>query len=176
MSNRYLKFLCDKVYGRRDKRNFSRLLESLYRFEFYSLVPNDDNRGRDGEHLREEFLDKLQFEGPQGSSFVPEGPCTVLEMLVGLAKRLEFDLLGGEYEKNLGECFWILIENLGLEEATDDNFDENMVEKRVKILLERRYSRKGEGGLFPLRVTLLDQRKIEIWYQMSEWVIQNYPI
>ena len=87
--NRYLDFLCD-VVGR--AYEYDKLLAHLHGIEFYSLVPNDDNRGVDGEQMRTIFLDEV---GPQGSTSLPNGPCTVLEMLIGVAQRLEFELEGG---------------------------------------------------------------------------------
>ena len=170
----YFDFLCDIVgHG----YEYSSLLVSLHKLEFYSLVPNDDNRGVDGEKLREIFLDEVD---PQGVSSLPNGPCTVLEMLVGLAKRLEFDLFGSKFERSEGECFWLLINNLGLEWCDNYRWEaenkEKEVEKRIQILLDREYFPDGKGGLFPLRVTHLNQQKVELWYQMSFWVIENCPI
>lgn len=174
--NRYLDFLC-KIVGR--EYGYEQLLAHLHRIEFYSLVPHDDNRGLDGEQLREQFLDEV---GPQGSSSLPNGPCTVLEMLIGVAKRLEFDLAGGRYERSSGEWFWVLIDNLQLESCDDLIYEhphggaEQEVDEKIRILLERGYDTDGEGGLFPLRDPRKDQRRVEIWYQMSAWVIENYPI
>ena len=50
------------------------------------------------------------------------------------------------------------------------------VKAAVECLLERRYLEDGDGGLFPLKCPRKDQRRVEIWYQMSAWVIENYPI
>ena len=182
MKNRYLDFLCE-IVGR--TYEYSLLLEHLHRIEFYSLVPNDDNRGVDGEALRELYLDEV---GPQGVSplrflaedEVPNGPCTVLEMLVGVAQRLEIDLFGSRFERSVGEWFWVLIDNLGLEWCDNHGWNtENRaseVAKKVEILLERRYSTDGNGGLFPLKWAQKDQRRVEIWCQMSFWINENCPI
>ena len=40
--------------------------------------------------------------------------------------------------------------------------------------VERRYKRSGEGGLFPLKNAAKDQRKVEIWYQLSSYLLENY--
>ena len=172
--NEYLDFLCN-VVGR--AYEYDKLLAHLHRIEFYSLVPNDDNRGVDGEQLRTIFIDEV---GPQGSTSLPKGPCTVLEMLIGVAYRLEFELLGGRFERPASDWFWILIENLELEWCDNvlysrlDSVGE--VDERVKNLLERNYGTDGHGGLFPLKRATKDQRRIEIWYQMSSWLLENYPI
>jgi len=179
MMSRYFEFLCD-VVGR--TYEYHLLLEHLHGIEFYSLVPNDDNRGVDGECLRELYLDESMAwsasrRRTNEDSLV--GPCTVLEMLIGLAKRVEEDLLGSPFEHSTAECFWILIENLGLEWCDDvwiEQHGAKEVDEKVMILLERRYSYDGDGGLFPLRMAQKDQRRVEIWYQMSAWIIENYPV
>ena len=172
--NRYLEFLCD-VVGR--AYEYDKLLEHLHGIEFYSLVPNDDNRGVDGEQMRTIFMDE---EGPQGSTHLPDGPCTVLEMLIGVSYRLEFELLGSRYGRPASDWFWVLIENLELDWCDNVLYSRpesvRELDERVTNLLERRYSTNGKGGLFPLKSTKKDQRRIEIWYQMSAWVIENYPI
>jgi len=152
-------------------------LAQLHGVEFYSLVPNDDNRGADGEQLRNIYIDEV---GPTRAPSLPKSPCTVLEMLIGVAYRLEFELLGGNYERPAKDWFWVLIDNLGLEWFVDTNFTQynvlSEVDEKVQILLERQYNTDGSGGLFPLSYPQKDQRRVEIWYQMSAWVIENYPI
>ena len=32
----------------------------------------------------------------------------------------------------------------------------------------------GFGGLFPLKHAKKDQRKVEIWYQLQNWLMENY--
>jgi hypothetical protein len=173
MKNKYFKYLCDLV----ENDGYLRLLEKLHSIEFYSLVPHDDNRSADGEKLREIFIDEL---GPQAHSFLPKNGCSVLEMMIGVAKRLEFDLCGSFYEKSSTEWFWVLIDNLGFSDFSDQFYDIDMRDlaetEMVKCLLERRYSKSGEGSLFPLKKTKKDMRNVEIWYQMSEWIIENYPV
>lgn len=174
-TNEYFNFLC-KIVGKANQ--YSQLLRLLNRIDFYSLVPNDDNRGADGVHLREMFCDE---EGSHyDSSLCPSGPCTMLEMLIGLSMRLEFETAQSKYEKNPGEWFWILIDNLGLLHLDNAAFyhgasiDE--VLDKVKVFLEREYTYSGEGGLFPLKYPKNDQRLVEIWYQMSAYVMENYPL
>lgn len=175
MRNRYLDFLCNLVGGKEDH---ILLLQHLHGVEFYSLVPNDDNRGVDGEQLRVRFEDEV---GPQGSSSLPNGPCTVLEMLIGLAYRLEFELLGGSFERPMKDWFWVLIDNLGLIRYDNNTYERagsaSQIDEVLVRMLDRRYNWDGTGGLFPLsRAAQKDQRRVEIWYQMSAWVIHNYPI
>ncbi len=64
----------------------------------------------------------------------------------------------------------------------------DQVDMILDRMVERTYKRNGEGGLFPLRgpkccgdvlieegvYPLRDQRGVEIWYQMCDWMLENY--
>lgn len=175
-TNRYFDFLCSLV-GR--SYEYERLLEELHGIEFYSLVPNDHNRGEDGKYIRHEFIDEV---GPTGSPYLPQGECTILEMLIGLSRRLEFETTQSRWERTASAWFWILIDNLGLSDCTDQNYlecsfgDDKYVTSVINRMLSRDYEFDGNGGLFPLKYPQQDQRRVEIWYQMTYWVIENYPI
>jgi len=174
VKNRYLDFLCEIVGGTDE---YSRLLGELHGIEFYSLIPNDDNRGEDGKQLREKFADE---RGQHALSLCLTDPCTVLEMLIGLSFRLEFETAQSRWEKTPDEWFWILIDNLDLTCYDDSVFlDDEMcytLFSKVSQMLERHYESDGNGGLFPLKHPKKDQRRVELWYQMSAYVLENYPI
>jgi hypothetical protein len=40
-------------------------------------------------------------------------------------------------------------------------------------IMDRRYERNGQGGLFPLRKPAMDQRDVEIWYQANAYMIEK---
>lgn len=168
MSSEYFDYLC-RIVGRKDI--YSTLLRKLYSMEFYPIVPYDDNRCVDGIHLREQYTD---FVGAQAPSLVPGGKCKILEMLIALAIRLEFELAQSEYEQPARKWFWLLIENLDLLKAKDGTSYLASVESKIKILVERSYNPNGRGGLFPLRYPKRDQRDVEIWYQMTDYILENY--
>jgi hypothetical protein len=181
MKNRYFDFLCSIVGVEHNGNKFVELLWQLHGMVFYALVPNDANRGVDGEQLRDKYIDEV---GPQGSSSLPgtggHGQCTVLEMMIALAYRIEFDMSGSQWDRSVAEWFWLLVENLGLTWAEDGSYahDETPVEvgNIVSTMLDRRYKRNGRGGLFPLKTAKMDQRKVELWYQMNYWLNENYSI
>lgn len=129
-------------------------------------MPNDDNRMEDGKELRQEFL----YEFKVDDTWMNE-PCSVLEMLIALARRLAFEVNG-----DTDEWFWHLMYNLGLEQYTDDVFNHVVAEDVDDILdtfLDRKYGHNGEGGLFPLEETRADQTEVEIWYQMSTYLLER---
>lgn len=174
MENKYFDYLCT-IVGRFEE--YSSLLDELHKIEFYSLIPNDDNRGADGLNLRSIFLDEV---GHTWLISLPRIGCTILEMLIALSSRLEFETSQSKWEKTVSEWFWILVDNLMLTDYTNTFLLGYGRGGHVKLIisefLERNYGSDGAGGLFPLKNPKKDQRRIEIWYQMTDYVIENYPI
>ena len=165
----YFNWLYDKVDG----QGYMHLLDELYGTTFKWFVPNDDNRAFEGLDLRDEFIDAHKYYDPTVS--IADG-CTMLEVLIGLARRCES--IADSSNMTMRDWFWKLIDNLGLSECTDSgflrNWDEYVVDKKLDYLIGRKYDRNGEGGLFPLKHSKNDQRKVELWYQMSEYLVENY--
>lgn len=147
---------------------FWKLLKQLYTTEFVWLVPNDDNRVQDGLDLRPEFLREAHLE--EDALFDGFG-CSVLEMFIAFARRIEFDT-----DEPLRDIFWRFVENLGLSDFNDavfDDVDSFVVSEMLTTFIWRTYTPDGYGGMFPLRYPKHDQRKIEIWYQYCEWVAEQ---
>ena len=168
---RYLDWLYKNIgplQNRNPARSYWMLAVALYQKEFTWFVSNDDNRVEDGRELRETFLEEEDLEGDR--LWLEDG-CSMLEMLVALSRRLEF-----ETETTAFEWFWVLVDNLELrpyvdEEFTDDfNVDVDLILDRV---INRTYEPDGRGGLFPLREPHADQRSVEIWYQMASYLMEN---
>lgn len=143
-----------------------KLAHKLYTKEFVWFVPNDDNRVDDGVCLRYEFIEDLGLEDVD-PDWLHLG-CSVLEMLIGVSRRLSF-LDGGE----LSEWFWHLIDNLGLRYNDRRKLPNDLVEEVLDCLIWRTYKRNGAGGLFPLRYADRDQRDVEIWYQLNSYLLER---
>lgn len=146
------------------------LLRCLYTTEFIWFVPNDDNRKVDGRALRDEFLEEAGIVS--ADDFWMQLECSILEMLIGLSRRLSFEAEGSE-----SGWFWRLIRNLGLQNCTDYRdgmpFPQEQVEVTLHDLMWRLYHPNGQGGLFPLEHPTRDQRNVEIWYQMSAYILER---
>lgn len=143
---------------------FWRLLQELHQTEFVWLVPNDDNRVQDGLDLRPEFLRELSMD--EDVLFDGLG-CSVLEMLIAFARRIEFDT-----DEPLSDLFWGFVENMGLKRFNDASYDVRVVVDILTIFIWRTYNFSGAGGgMFPLHKPKRDQRKVEIWYQYCDYVI-----
>lgn len=169
----YFEWLCGLVGL--DREHWT-LAKTLHRTEFYWSVANDDNRASDGIRLRDIFEDESPYENYR----CLQGPCSLLEMLIGLSIRIEDILSDPDSWDRTGDRFWEMISNLGIDEFTDDSYYENngdrIVQDRINTFLSRTYKICGRGGLFPLKYPERDQRKVEIWYQMSAYLLENYNI
>lgn len=143
------------------------VLKILFEKEFVWVVANDENRIQDGKALRIEFLNVNDIQ--TADSVWIELGCSVLELMVGLARRFAFEADGEPHY-----WFWVLMDNLGLFRFSDDTV---LPEERIDDLLDRfiyrKYEPSGLGGLFPLENPREDQRKVELWYQLSEYIMER---
>lgn len=169
LDDQYLTWLYSQVAEvrtRKSSRTFWNLFRQLFSTEFAWFVPNDDNRAEDGRELRCEWVAKTGSE--TDPNWLSLG-CSFLELLIGLSRRLAFETNG-----NVSDWFWHLINNLELLGCHDrSNFRPEDVEDRTSAVIWRTYERNGNGGLFPLRSSSHDQRRVEIWYQLSEYLLQD---
>ena len=153
-------------------RTYWKMLTQLYTKEFVWIVPNDHNRIQDGKELRYEFVDTTELTDVD-LGWIQLG-CSMLELLVGLSRRLAF-----EAEGESRDWFWELIDNLSLTRYNDKRYMANPLtsEKVIDTVLDRviwrNYSPNGRGGLFPLKHPHCDQRGVELWYQLSSYVMER---
>lgn len=174
MDSGYLKWLKRIILPAPSFKSFNLLIDKLYSVPFdpimnypdryFNIASYDDNRAGDGVYLRYIYSDIT--EDPS--------PCTMLEMLIALGNR--FDGCVGfnvRDTKDTRKNFWIMIKNLGLDIFDDSHYEEDDVDRILHIFLTRTYLPNGSGGLFPLRKPKIDQRKIEIWSQLQEYLVEN---
>lgn len=172
----YFQWLCNIVEIGTENAPYWLLAKDLHSKEFVWYIPNDDNRAMDGEELREEYL----YTNHGGKKLrVVNGPCTMLEMLIALARRIGFEVSDPDDDCDFTyKYFWELLGNLGLTMYHDDVYYElsgpEVCNSVLNILVNRDYCSNGEGGLFPLRNRVEDQRQVEIWYQMSAYINERY--
>lgn len=168
----YFTWLYHQVASLRIKnpsKTYWSLARQLFTTEFVWFIPNDDNRVEDGRDLRHEFLAEAEIEEVD-PEWMRQG-CSMLEMLIGLSRRLSF-----EDDGTPRDWFWKLIENLDLERCTDRNYDhihKAEIEETLNHVIFRTYAPNGHGGLFPLRHAQEDQTNVELWYQLSAYLLEN---
>lgn len=149
-------------------KTYWKLAQHMYTTEFVWLVPNDDNRIEDGRDLRWEFIEDLGLEDID-PAWLHLG-CSMLEMLIGLSRRLSF-IADGQPR----DWFWHLVTNLGIS-YSDRRYNEKNVEEALNAVVWRTYRRNGHGGLFPLKNARHDQRDEEIWHQLNAYLLEGQGI
>lgn len=173
----YFKWLCSLVDADNETGSYIYLMRELFEepFDFGNaeLIPNDDNRIKDGLILREEFLEENNLI----KKIRIVGPCSLLEMMIKLAERME-DLF---CEYDYIYWFWEMIRNLEFICYDDSHIYwaggrecPEEIDVGIYKLVKRDYSFDGIGSLFPRKCVKKDMRKTEIWYQMNSYLVEKY--
>jgi hypothetical protein len=159
----YFNWLCARVTSVNARISES-LLQLLYQTEFVWSVPTDRNREADGLELRVHFLNET-FRRSNDPDWY-HMPCSVLEVLVAFA-----DVASFQTDMPPEDWFSIFLRNLGLDahRAVTPDYRQEVCDI-LDAFIWRTYDFNGFGGLFPLRETQNDQRKVEIWYQFCEYL------
>lgn len=144
-----------------------KLLRQMYTKEFAWIIPNDDNRMEDGKELRRDFIRETNLDEPN-PQWMDLG-CSFLELVIGLSRHLAFNAGGESYY-----WFWRMIDNIGLNGFTDARrYSQRKVDDVMDNVIWRQYEPDGTGGFFPLKEPDRDQRGVELWYQLSAYVLEQ---
>lgn len=173
--NEYYLWLLGLIeYPSIDIENYTDILELMFDMDFTWSIENDANRASDGLNLRYEYVN---VEGGYWCESLDLKPVSVLEVLIALAQNWEHEIT---YDFKLGdrsaEWFWTMIKNLGLLEMTNFEFEPDICVLILKDWLERKFDRYGGGSPFPVKHGRGDQRKVEIWLQLQQFVMENFEI
>lgn len=176
LEERYFSWLYSKVRATRDGApgmSYTKICSRMHRVKFNWRVPNDDNRAADGKELRVEFLDREEHRYPEDDDKEwLKLDASVFEVLVALCSRANY-MISADVE----QFFETLLINLKLTDCFDAALTDAAANSRVMRIIkkfnERQYSSNGQGGLFPLQNPSKDQREVEIWYQMAEYMTEN---
>lgn len=120
----------------------------------------------DGMELRQEFIQLVDADPIDEYWF--ELTCSCLEMFIALSRRLAF-IGGGEARV----WFWHILDNLEIISSDHDSQPGEEVELVLDTFIQRKFDYNGKGGLFPLKHPREDQRNVEIWYQLSAYLIER---
>jgi hypothetical protein len=169
----YLRWLYDQVAlvdEQDESLTYWTLFRQMFTTKFLWLVQRDENRLEDGKALRHVFLREQGIVLNRKERGWIEIECSFLELVVGLANRLEFEAGG-----TVPYWFWRLMENIDLRGYHDGvrDYPDDVVEGILYSVMFRQYSHNGEGGFFPLREPCEDQRGVELWYQLSAYVLEH---
>lgn len=175
LNNTYLNWMyqlvCDDEYSK--GRSYHKLFRLLYDIEFTYTMEMDGNRYEDGIDLRYRFANERGYRESMIASYLDDRPCSVLEMMIALAIRLEEHIMDDpEIGNRTGQWFWNMITNLGLGTMNDIRFNRDYVWDVIRRFLNRDYEQDGKGGLFTVKHCRYDLRDVEIWYQAC-WYLDN---
>lgn len=153
--------VCKHSYPR--NISFDKLLRHLHNLEFRYIFDRDENRAEDGIGMRYKFAcERTDLEDVE---LYLSGPCSMLEMMIALASRMEDYMDDPHYGDRTGQWFWQMISSLGLSGMTDYQFDREEVNLAIISFTNREYEANGKGGLFTVRNCDRDLRDVEIWIQ-----------
>jgi hypothetical protein len=174
----YFNFLC-KITGTTAPIN-EQFHWSLFAKDFTWTLPEDAARAAAGKKLRDAFI-KRYLKADDDILSVLDGPCSILEMLIGLAVEIEAFTISEknhDYEgRYVKATFNELINNLRLNRLAKDEAGHILNDTLLNSWLERTYSRYGDGGLFPIKwKNCPDQRIRPIWDQALSYLGENYFI
>ena len=167
----YFKWMCKKIGGQNE--SYQKLLHYLNDTEFTYIVKMDRNRYEDGKEMRYRFGYECRIPDEAIDDYIYDLPCSVLEMMLALALRLEDHIMtNSEYGNRTKIWFWDMIFSLGLAKMTDPFFDAAKVKKSVDRFLAREYAENGRGGLFTIHSDAHNMKTAEIWYQ-AMWYLSE---
>lgn len=168
MDDRYFEYLIDLM--RAD--DIYRLCGYLDGIEFTWSVALDANRMQDVMTMREVYAD--EFEEISDRNY---GYCSVFEMLVAMAIKCDRDIMYDASEGPRG-YYWfrIFLENLYGDLKMANELDGDEIVDICMRFIERRYDRHGNGGMFPMKHSKIDQRRVQLWIQMNAWILENFEI
>ena len=153
--------------GKNPNISYKKLFFHLYKTAFKVKLDKDINRVYDALEMRKNYFKNILSDLDIFDYMINEFPCSVLEIIVALAMRCEDTIMSNtEYGDRTTQWIWQMIVSLGLGGQSDEHYDAKDVENKLYIFMNRKYDRNGRGGLFTVKKTLKDLRKIEIWCQM----------
>lgn len=170
----YFQWLLEKVemIKRPIEEQYIHLFHVLDSVDFYSDHPMDINRIEDALSLRDEY------DYISGNGRYLGGGASVLEVMIALSMKFHAILYDAEVDDQASDRFWELLDNTGLMLCVDDEYgvgwDEGYVCDIITIILNKEYDRYGSGSFFPVRRSRKDHRKLELWYQMHDYIDEKY--
>ena len=178
MPDSYYCWLIELIGDGHNELLYQKLLWKLYSTPFFYELEYDRNRAVDGLQLRKKYikhvLQKPYYDGNDG----PDETCSILEMLIALAKRAEDNLIYNPCEgNNSSYWFWLILSNLGLDEYDDNYYFEGRVNEILTNFMHHLYSSDGQnGGAFPCPGIAQDLRKTDLWWQLGAYFQRNFSL
>lgn len=149
-----------------DAEGYEKLIDVMYKTDFWSDNDLDQN-------LIDNTIDYRWSNGYVGTDKV-----SVFEVLVVLCVDIERKIMHatGAGDRT-PEWFWVIMRNLKLDRYSDERWNRRSEGEIMKILdnfLSRNYTKRGEGGPFPIKSGGKDCQKADLWRQMNWYLDENF--
>ena len=183
LSELYLVWLINLINADNYKgKSYIKLCSLLNKIPFKPVIKLDENRLSDVQSLLRETYIQSQSEWYRLTNDdimeLPTWPVSFLELIISLAMRIDLDFMREiNGIDNTRIYFWVLVRNLGILEFDDEHWGEDAIisiVNRLNIVQNRTYDPNGNGGLFPLENAEMDQRNVQIWNQLCQFVNQRF--
>lgn len=173
LSDQYFEWIIHKI---RLSSRYSDLIKHLYNTPFIAILFEDNNRISDGLDLVYRFAYEANIEYSEiDEYFTHPRVCSVLELMLALAIKMEDGFLFGAFEGSK-DCTWrwfsIMIHSLRLDGFTNEYYDFDKVDYILNTFINRKYSPDGHGGLFVLDNCDCDLTQMGLYEQMCQY--SNY--
>lgn len=129
--------------------SFRRLIDYLYSVAYEWSVLIDENLEWSGVDLRKQFMKECDIHDVSSVASLLVRPCSILELLCGVAQDIELDLR----DSVSGVCcisirFLDILMYLKLDMQFDENFEPELVKKKLKVFLCKKSREKGYYAQF----------------------------
>lgn len=168
----YYNWLCAKAVPDIQLRSvYSNLLYILYTTNYTPSLEKDVNRECDGHDFIYQYGYEHNLQNSFMRDYIQREGCSILEMMVALAFRMEVEILADQDKGNrVHVWFWNMIRSLDLDGQYDKAFDWKYVTYRLQCFENRDYYANGKYGLFTISNPNIDMRNCEIWWQMMYYI------
>ena len=116
----YFQWLCTIIHADSFEKSYYLLCGELFKYPFWVKVQRDINRANDGLGLRNEYFEEVGIDNNGSLS----EDCSMLELFIGIAKRMNDELMTEDSGDKTHEYFWEMMRNLELDEFDDEKFGE----------------------------------------------------
>lgn len=155
---------------------YFRLCKQLLEIPFIPIIPMDENRSSECRELRTDFFNSYNYGGSYEVDSLPDSG-TMLELLIVLAEKMQYNLKLSEYDKPVKDFFLEMVGNAGIQ-FNNYEFGEDLEKRTISTNMERinirQFQWDGYYSFFPLREPHSDQRYEELIVQMNNYIEENY--
>lgn len=170
LMNKYFEWLYSTVCS---DDSYRKLCAFLFDQEFIYIMPYDDNRYEDGVDIRYHFGYDNNIPNSVIAIELDDRPCSIFEMMVALAVRIETDIMSEEaFGNRTSKWFMDMLRSLGLDYMTNTQFNKTRATYILDTFIHRKYQYNGQGGLFTVYDPPRPLYEVEIWYQ-AMWYLNE---